>query len=75
MKRDGKLPATIGLDMNHPGLGGSGLAKDKDQWHCLSVTDYDPATGRFMLSNQWGAAGDRWVSAEALFQSMGGWPR
>jgi len=75
MKRDGKLPATIGLDMNHPGLGGTGLARDKDRWHCLSVTDYDPATGRFFISNQWGAAGDRWVSANDMFQSMGGWPR
>ncbi|HEY9784022.1 MAG TPA: hypothetical protein V6D17_01385 [Candidatus Obscuribacterales bacterium] len=65
MKAKGQLPAIIMVDAgNQPfwGDGGKYNAPSKDGgdhgWHVVTVTDFDPATGRASVDNQWGNAKD-----------------
>ncbi|MBC7997242.1 MAG: LysM peptidoglycan-binding domain-containing protein [Leptolyngbya sp.] len=67
MKTDGKLPAVILLDSNHPAFGGRG--GDKPGWHVVSITGYDEKTGKVTISNQWGSKSDREISIDDLYKS------
>ena len=44
------------------GIGGGG-------WHVVTVDSYDASTGKFHLSNQWGARNDQMVSTADLYDS------
>lgn len=67
MKTNGKLPAVILLDANHPAFGGVG-GKDVG-WHVVTVTGYDEKTGKVTISNQWGSKSDREISVDDLYKS------
>ena len=38
-------------------------------WHVVTVDSYDPSTGKFHMSNQWGAANDQNVSLADLYDA------
>jgi hypothetical protein len=44
------------------GIGGGG-------WHVVTIDSFDPSTGKFHLSNQWGARNDQMVSIADLYDS------
>ncbi|MBI1272254.1 LysM peptidoglycan-binding domain-containing protein [bacterium] len=67
MQRDGKLPAIILVDADHPSFGGSG--DGTPGWHVVTIRGYDPETGEVQISNQWGSAYDRPMSLDDLFAS------
>ncbi len=52
---------------------GNGAAGGSGGWHVVTVTDFDEATGKVQLDNQWGSAadhqGDKAVSAHDLFRA------
>lgn len=72
LKDEGKLPVTINVNTNHEPFwtdskggdaGGSGGP------HVVTVTDYDPDTGKCTVQNQWDGAANREVSAKRLFEA------
>ncbi len=74
LKEEKKFPAVIGLEGTCKELT-RGLPKqpnfadDGPQAHMLSVVDYDAAKGQAKISNQWGHAGDRWISIKHLYDA------
>lgn len=61
MKKEGKLPAIITVDsQNEPFFSDShgALAGGKGHGHVVTITDYDPATGKVSVDNQWGTGSD-----------------
>jgi hypothetical protein len=69
MKDQGRLPAVIQVDVNDPAFGGTGNPASRGKWHVVSVTGYDPATGRVQISNQWGKQSDRDINVDDLYRS------
>jgi len=67
MQREGRLPAIILIDADHPSFGGTG--DGTPGWHVVTVRGYNPETGEVDISNQWGAASDRSISLQNLFDS------
>lgn len=67
MQREGRLPAIILIDADHPSFGGTG--DGTPGWHVVTVRGYNPETGEVDISNQWGAASDRPISLQNLFDS------
>jgi hypothetical protein len=66
-QQQGKLPMVILVDADDPIFNGTGTAPG--QWHVVSITGYDPATGRVRISNQWGRSNDQEVSLADLYRS------
>jgi len=65
MKKNGELPAIIWVDSGNSPFWGDGGSYNKEHNkggdhgpHVVSITDYDPATGRVSVDNQWGSAKD-----------------
>ncbi|MBZ0185620.1 MAG: hypothetical protein K8F91_05155 [Candidatus Obscuribacterales bacterium] len=69
MRNGGKLPAVIQVDVNDPAFGGTGNPSTRGKWHVVSVTGFDPTTGRATISNQWGKANDKTISVADLYRS------
>ncbi len=75
MKENGRFPAIIRIDSwNEPFLSdsGGGEAGGSGQgWHVVTVTDYDLASDRVSIDNQWGEQDDRFgergVSVQDLY--------
>ncbi len=72
LKEEGKLPVCINVDTNNEPFwtdskggdaGGSGGP------HVVTVTDYDPDTGKCTVQNQWDKAANHEVSAKQLFEA------
>ena len=62
LKDAGRLPAVIQVDArNEPFLTDSddGMEGGSDGWHVVTVTDFDPATDRVSVDNQWGMDADK----------------
>ncbi|HEY9784011.1 MAG TPA: hypothetical protein V6D17_01325 [Candidatus Obscuribacterales bacterium] len=70
-----KLPAVLLVDANHPDFNGLQPNTTKASWHTLSVTDYDPKTGKVTLSNQWGKNRDTTVSLDKALEYTKEYPR
>lgn len=66
-QQQGKLPMVILVDVDDPIFNGDGTRPG--QWHVVSITGYDPATGKVRISNQWGRANDQEVSLADLYRS------
>ncbi len=71
-KESGKLPIYVHVDTNNEPFwtdskggdaGGSGGP------HVLTVTDYDPDTGKCTVQNQWDSASNHEVSSKQLFEA------
>lgn len=72
MKREGKLPAIIWVDaQNEPFFTDSGAGTNGGSGgaHVVTITDYDPATGRAQVDNQWDQADDHEVSIHDLYRA------
>ena len=70
MKKDGKLPAIIWVDaQNEPFFTDSGAGSNGGSGgaHVVTITDYDPATGKVQIDNQWDQADDHAVSLHDLY--------
>lgn len=72
LKEEGKLPVCINVDTNNEPFwsdskggdaGGSGGP------HVVTVTDYDPDTGKCTVQNQWDKAANHDVSAKQLYEA------
>ncbi len=69
MKDQGRLPAIVQVDSNDPLFGGTGNPATKGQWHVVTVTGYDAATGKVQISNQWGKHRDITGNVDDLYRS------
>lgn len=72
MKREGRLPAIIWVDaQNEPFFTDSGAGTNGGSGgaHVVTITDYDPATGRAQVDNQWDQADDHQVSIHDLYRA------
>jgi hypothetical protein len=67
-QRTGNMPLVVFLDSNDPIFGRSG--KGPHAFHFVSITGYDPATGKVKMSNQWGQAKDKEVPIADLWRAM-----
>ncbi len=70
MKKDGKLPAIIWVDaQNEPFFTDSGAGSNGGSGgaHVVTITDYDPKSGRVQIDNQWEQADDHPVSLHDLY--------
>ena len=74
-KKAGQMPVTIKVnaarepfysDSNGGQAGGSGGA------HVVTVTDYDPTTGKVTIDNTWGKSADRDVDIKQLYKATQG---
>lgn len=77
-KAEGKMPLVVYVDAaNEPFLtdSGGGTAGGSNAAHVVTVTDYDPETGKVTIDNQWGKRSDHEagseVSAHDLYLAMG----
>jgi len=77
MKKNGELPAIVLLHSGKEPFytdSGAGAAGGSGGWHVVTVTDYDPATGKTSIDNQWGEAydrgGDRQIDVKTLYNAM-----
>ncbi len=77
MQLEGRLPAIIEVhSQNEPfwGDSGHGAAGGSGGWHVVTVTDFDPATNRVSIDNQWGESHDHLgrggVHTRELFRAM-----
>jgi hypothetical protein len=60
-KLEGRFPLILRVHtQNEPFFSDSGAGKagGSGQWHAVTVTDYDEATGRVSVDNQWGSKKD-----------------
>jgi hypothetical protein len=60
-KEDGKMPIIVGVHTGQePFLhdSGGGAAGGSGGWHVVTITDYDEATGKVKIDNQWGSSAD-----------------
>ena len=64
----GNMPLVVFLDSNDPIFGRSG--KGPHAFHFVSITGYNPATGKVKMSNQWGQAKDKEVPIADLWRAM-----
>jgi hypothetical protein len=70
LKKDGKLPVVLPVwSNNEPFLtdAGGGDPRGGQGQHVITITDYDEATGRVAISNQFGHRSDRSFSVEELY--------
>jgi len=77
MKEKGELPAIVKVDCSNEPLfsdSGGGDAGGSGDWHFVTVTDYNPETGKVDLDNQWGEEndhfGDRALDINTVFNLM-----
>ena len=75
-KEEGKMPIIIGVHTGQePFLhdSGNGAAGGSGGWHVVTITDYDDATGKVKIDNQWGSSadhqGDNGVSIDDLYRA------
>jgi hypothetical protein len=71
MKQEGKFPAVIAVDCNHPAFGGDGTKPG--QGHVVSISDYDPVTQQVRIVNQWGHNYNKWMPAKDVYEATY-WP-
>src|SRR5262249_14191666 len=76
LRSEGRLPMVMEVNAaNEPfwSDSGGGTAGGAGSWHVVTITDYDPATHRVSIDNQWGEqhdrSGDTAVSAHDLYLS------
>lgn len=68
LKERGQLPALIVVDANHPTFSMQ-PNHTGGRWHMIAINDYDPATGKVTIDNQWGSGHDHKVDASQLFEA------
>ncbi|HEY9868001.1 MAG TPA: hypothetical protein V6D08_02235, partial [Candidatus Obscuribacterales bacterium] len=73
LRREGRLPASVAVHTgNEPFFtdSGGGDAGGSGAWHVVTITDYDEATGRVSIDNQWNPAADRQGSRAVDVQDL-----
>ncbi len=73
LRKSGNLPIIAMVHTSHePFMTDAGSGVQKNSWHAVALSGFDPATGMVKIDNQWGTKSDKTISVAELFRASTG---